>query len=66
VSSESGRLASRADLGYPKAMARVEIPLPDSFPFSTEIPVRITDLNYRGVRAVGRVTRYFPSFSTSP
>lgn len=29
-------------------MARVEIPLPDSFPFSTEIPVRITDLNYGG------------------
>jgi acyl-CoA thioesterase FadM len=29
-------------------MARVEIPLPDSFPFSTELPVRITDLNYGG------------------
>jgi 4-hydroxybenzoyl-CoA thioesterase len=29
-------------------MARVEIPLPESFPFSTEIPVRITDLNYGG------------------
>lgn len=29
-------------------MARVEIALPDSFPFSTEIPVRIGDLNYGG------------------
>ncbi len=29
-------------------MARVDVPLPDSFPFSTEIPVRITDLNYGG------------------
>ncbi|MGB8931445.1 MAG: thioesterase family protein [Anaeromyxobacteraceae bacterium] len=29
-------------------MARVEIQLPDTFPYSTEIPVRITDLNYGG------------------
>jgi acyl-CoA thioester hydrolase len=29
-------------------MARVEIPLPDTFAFSTEIPVRIGDLNYGG------------------
>jgi acyl-CoA thioester hydrolase len=29
-------------------MARVEIQLPDSFAFSTEIPVRIGDLNYGG------------------
>jgi acyl-CoA thioesterase FadM len=29
-------------------MARVQLDLPDSFPFSTEIPVRITDLNYGG------------------
>jgi acyl-CoA thioesterase FadM len=29
-------------------MARISIDLPDSFPFSTEIPVRITDLNYGG------------------
>lgn len=29
-------------------MARVEIALPDSFPYATEIPVRIGDLNYGG------------------
>ena len=29
-------------------MARVKVALPDSFPFRTEIPVRITDLNYGG------------------
>ena len=29
-------------------MARIKIDLPDSFPFQTEIPVRITDLNYGG------------------
>jgi len=29
-------------------MARVKIELPASFPFSTMIPVRITDLNYGG------------------
>ena len=29
-------------------MARVKVVLPDSFPFRTEIPVRITDLNYGG------------------
>lgn len=27
-------------------MARIKIDLPDQFPFSTQIPVRITDLNY--------------------
>jgi acyl-CoA thioesterase FadM len=27
-------------------MARIKIDLPDQFPFTTEIPVRITDLNY--------------------
>jgi len=27
-------------------MARVEIELPETFPFSTEIPIRIDDLNY--------------------
>jgi acyl-CoA thioester hydrolase len=29
-------------------MARVKLELPDTFPFSTEIPVRITDINYGG------------------
>lgn len=29
-------------------MARVKLLLPDSFSFSTQIPVRITDLNYGG------------------
>jgi acyl-CoA thioesterase FadM len=29
-------------------MARVEITLPERFPFSTEIPIRVTDLNYGG------------------
>lgn len=29
-------------------MARIKIELPDQFPFSTIIPVRITDLNYGG------------------
>ena len=29
-------------------MARVKVALPDTFPFATEIPVRITDLNYGG------------------
>ena len=29
-------------------MARIEIALPASFPFATEIPVRITDVNYGG------------------
>lgn len=29
-------------------MARVEIPLPERFPFSTELPIRVTDLNYGG------------------
>lgn len=29
-------------------MARVKLVLPDTFPFSTEIPVRITDINYGG------------------
>lgn len=29
-------------------MARIKIDLPDSFSFSTVIPVRITDLNYGG------------------
>jgi acyl-CoA thioesterase FadM len=29
-------------------VARVEIPLPDTFPYATEIPVRIGDLNYGG------------------
>lgn len=29
-------------------MARIEIPLPDRFPFATELPIRITDLNYGG------------------
>lgn len=29
-------------------MSRVKIELPASFPFSTDIPVRITDLNYGG------------------
>jgi acyl-CoA thioester hydrolase len=29
-------------------MARVEIELPVRFPFSTEIPVRISDVNYAG------------------
>ena len=27
-------------------MARIEIELPETFPFSTEIPIRIDDLNY--------------------
>lgn len=29
-------------------MARIKIDLPKSFPFVTEIPIRITDLNYGG------------------
>ena len=29
-------------------MPRVKVALPDTFPFVTEIPVRITDLNYGG------------------
>ncbi|MGD8429798.1 MAG: thioesterase family protein [Ectothiorhodospiraceae bacterium] len=29
-------------------MARVELALPDHFPFTTELPVRVTDLNYGG------------------
>lgn len=29
-------------------MARVKLHLPHSFPFATEIPVRITDVNYGG------------------
>jgi len=29
-------------------MARVKLDLPDKFDFSTEIPVRITDINYGG------------------
>ena len=29
-------------------MARVKVALPDTFSFATEIPVRITDLNYGG------------------
>jgi len=29
-------------------MARIKIPLPQQFPFSTIIPIRITDLNYGG------------------
>jgi acyl-CoA thioesterase FadM len=29
-------------------MARLKIELPETFPFSTEIPVRITDINYGG------------------
>ena|SRR6266498_815322 len=27
-------------------MARIKIDLPDSFPFTTSIPIRITDINY--------------------
>lgn len=29
-------------------MARIEIALPDRFPFATELPIRVTDLNYGG------------------
>ncbi len=29
-------------------MARIKLPLPAAFPFSTEIPLRITDINYGG------------------
>jgi acyl-CoA thioester hydrolase len=29
-------------------MARIRIGFPENFPFSTEIPIRITDLNYGG------------------
>ena len=29
-------------------MPRIKIDLPDSFPFSTEIPIRICDINYGG------------------
>jgi acyl-CoA thioester hydrolase len=29
-------------------MPRIRFDMPDSFPFSTEIPVRITDINYGG------------------
>ncbi len=29
-------------------MARTKLNLPDSFPFSTEIPIRISDINYGG------------------
>lgn len=27
-------------------MARIQLPLPETFPFQTQIPVRITDINY--------------------
>jgi acyl-CoA thioesterase FadM len=36
-------------------MARLELPLPDAFPFSTEFTVRITDINYGGHLANDRV-----------
>ena len=29
-------------------MPRIKVALPESFPFTTEVPVRITDLNYGG------------------
>jgi acyl-CoA thioesterase FadM len=29
-------------------MSRIKIDLPDTFPFSTSIPIRITDINYGG------------------
>lgn len=29
-------------------MARIEIPLPERFSFTTELPIRVTDLNYGG------------------
>jgi acyl-CoA thioesterase FadM len=29
-------------------MARIKIHLPDKFPFSVSIPIRITDINYGG------------------
>jgi len=29
-------------------MSRIKIDLPDSFPFTTTIPIRITDINYGG------------------
>lgn len=29
-------------------MARIKVDLPDTFPFQTEIPIRITDVNYGG------------------
>ncbi|MFO8102309.1 MAG: thioesterase family protein [Dehalococcoidia bacterium] len=29
-------------------MARIKLDLPDSLPFSTEIPIRISDINYGG------------------
>ena len=29
-------------------MARVKVPLPSQFPFRTEIPIRISDINYGG------------------
>jgi acyl-CoA thioester hydrolase len=29
-------------------MARIKLPLPERFPFTTEIPLRITDINYGG------------------
>ncbi len=29
-------------------MARINIELPDKFIYSTEIPIRITDINYGG------------------
>jgi len=34
-------------------MARIQIPLPENFPFQTKIPVRITDLN--AVKHLGNV-----------
>jgi acyl-CoA thioester hydrolase len=41
-------LAPPPAVGYRMAMARVEIELPESFPFTARIPVRVTDLNYGG------------------
>ena len=29
-------------------MARIRIEMPEQFPFSTQLPVRITDINYGG------------------
>ena len=39
-------------------MPRVKIELPDQFPFSIEIPVRITDLNYGGHVGNDRIPAY--------
>jgi acyl-CoA thioesterase FadM len=45
-----GRLTDRADRAHNNSppMARILLDLPEQFPFSTEISLRVTDINYGG------------------